>query len=412
MSGVTKRDGQVALCGTRLRALREARRWKQSQVVLELEAAGRRLGLPVASRGGMKTMNSRWENDWSTPDARYRRMFCLVYGITDAELGNSAPIGGAPGRPRTIESVDTIGMLATLTASSMGAEALAETERVVYALAASYPSLGPAALGQPVTSTFRLIRLALSKPQPIAIRRRTVGLLGVLAGVGGQLAFDLSRADQSAGMYQVGQLASREVEDDDLATWLAATQSIGAFFVGDSFGAVALLDRADELARRASSPRRHAWVAGMRARALAATGRPADALRALDDAHASITRATGPTSGTDFFDETRLEGVAGSTMLLLRDTNEARRLIDSSLRARATSDAKGRALLMLDLAACHVIDGELDEATRLAGDALGIARGFVVGPIIERAGQLRAGMEPWSGTSAVRALDELLRAAA
>lgn len=63
----------------------------------------------------------------------------------------------------------------------------------------------------------------------------------------------------------------------------------------------------------------------------------------------------GPASGTDFFDRDRLDGIAGSTFVLLRDTSRAVDLISRAIERRPYSDAKGRALLILDQATCRII---------------------------------------------------------
>jgi hypothetical protein len=121
-----------------------------------------------------------------------------------------------------------------------------------------------------------------------------------------------------------------------------------------------------------------------------------------------IDSATDPPAGTDFFDGPRLDGLAGGTYLLLREGGRATELLSRALAGRERGDAKGRALLTLDLAEAQVIAGDLDHASELAAQALDIARGAVVRPILARAAALRAGMEPWGSTGAAARLDSLL----
>ena len=185
---------------------------------------------------------------------------------------------------------------------------------------------------------------AISQPQPLAVRRQSVALLGVLSGVAGQLAMDLDRPDRADGMFSVGRLAATEAGDDDLAAWVAATQSIGPFF-GQQYGAAAeLLADAERLAANASSPRRRAWTAAMHARALAASGQRRPALAALDRAHAHITAELDQQPhGTDFFDAPRLDGVTGSVYLLLREPGRAADFIGRALtRARRQTTRAAR----------------------------------------------------------------------
>ena len=96
------------------------------------------------------------------------------------------------------------------------------------------------------------------------------------------------------------------------------------------------------------------------------------------------------------------------------DTDRAAPLLCQARGHRATHDAKGRALLTLDLAECHVVSREPEEAARLVVEALETAHGVLVGPILARTRLVLAGMDEWAGSKAVRDLDsrvaELIRA--
>jgi hypothetical protein len=77
-------------------------------------------------------------------------------------------------------------------------------------------------------------------------------------------------------------------------------------------------------------------------------------------------------------------------MLLLRDTSRAKDMLGDALACRSAADAKGRALLTLDLAECFAADGEPEHAARLGADALDIVRGSVVRPVLVRTQAVRA----------------------
>lgn len=115
-----------------------------------------------------------------------------------------------------------------------------------------------------------------------------------------------------------------------------------------------------------------------------------------------------PPCGTEFFDAPRLNGLAGTTYLLMSDTHRAIPLLTQARDRRASTDAKGRALVTLDLAECHVVDHEPEEAVRLAVHALDGVDGSMVAPIVVRARRLRAQVERWPELSAVRELDARL----
>jgi transcriptional regulator with XRE-family HTH domain/tetratricopeptide (TPR) repeat protein len=405
MAQLTPRNAP-GLRSRELKAIRVAAGLKQAQLLVRLEAAGRQLGIDVAPRTSLKRMVSGWENG-APMSADYRRLFAAVYGVTEADLG-FIPKADQPPTPLGADP-DPWELVDALTHSSIAPPTLAEMERTVLGYAHRYGSTPPAELYPLVSRQMTRMKDAISRPQPLAVRRQSVALLGVLSGVGGQLALDLHRPDRAEGMFSVGRLAATEAEDDDLAAWVAATQSIGPYFAQRYATAADLLAGADRLASRSSSLRRRAWIAAMHARALAAAGSRDQALTALTRAHHSIQDATDPAHGTDFFDAPRLDGITGSVYLLLRDPRAAEEFIRRSLAHRSPADAKGRALLTLDLAAARVLETEHDEAAHLIGSALDIAADAMVRPIIDRAHAVRRHMAGWTGAPAAE-LDARLTA--
>ncbi|MGM1058454.1 hypothetical protein [Saccharothrix sp. Mg75] len=173
------------------------------------------------------------------------------------------------------------------------------------------------------------------------------GPVGVLAGIAGHL--DLDRHSDADRYFDLAGLAALEAESPDLAAWVLAVHSLGPFFRG-------------------------------------------------------IT-------GTDFFDAARLDGMAGTTHLLLRWTDHAAPLLRSALERRAHTDVEGRALLALDLAECHLHDDEPDEAARVATTALEWAGNTMVDPILTRAESIRARVVRSIGPAGARSLDARLREA-
>ena len=382
-----------------LKVIRVAAGKRQIELLVALEAAGRHLKIEVAPRASLKRMVSGWESG-APMSADYRRLFAFVYGLSEADLGFIPRAEEEPAPAPLGADLDPWELVDALTQSSIAPPTLAEMERTVLGYAARYPHTPPAELLPLVSRQMTRMKTAISRPQPIAVRRQSVALLGVLSGVGGQLALDLHQPDRADGMFAVGRLAATEAGDDDLAAWVFATQSIAPFFAQDYPAAAELLAHAERQGQHSSSLRRRSWIAAHHARALAAAGHRDQALAALQRAHDAISAATDPARGTDFFDGPRLDGITGSVYLLLRDTGPAEQYIRRALDHRSPADAKGRALLTLDLAAARVIDRDCDEAGRLIGAALNLAADAMVRPIIDRAQAVRRHMAGWTGTPA------------
>jgi len=225
---------------------------------------------------------------------------------------------------------------------------------------------------------------------------------------GREPSLDLGDPLQAEGYFEVGRAAGREAEDDALAAWVLTTQSIGPFYTGDLTQAVELLDQAAHLVAHSGSPRREAWVNAMAARAHAALGHHDLTHTALDRSAARLAEADSP-AGIDFFDPARLVGIAGSCHLHLRDTTTSAQKLSTAIHSRAPTDAKGRALLVFDLAQCRIAEGEIEEACHLANSALDLASDSIVRPIADRARAIRHDLGQWGTLGPVAAFTARLR---
>jgi len=84
------------------------------------------------------------------------------------------------------------------------------------------------------------------------------------------------------------------------------------------------------------------------------------------------------------------------------------RLLGDAIAQRSAADAKGRALLTLDLAECFAIDGEPEQAARLGAHALNMVRGDMVQPVLVRTQMIGNALRPWKDATAVRDLGACL----
>jgi transcriptional regulator with XRE-family HTH domain len=297
----------------------------------------------------------------------------------------------------------------TLTRSTISMATVDHMERTAAEYAARYPSTPPDTLLVTVSELLARVDAALRQSLRLKTRQRCIALLGVLCGLAGNLWLDLGRNDRATSFLDVGMLSAQEAEDTDLLAWLLANRSIGPFFANRYAEAVDVLARAEELASVRSTARRKAWIAALRARAAAASGDQERSLAALDRAHRLIDTATQQPKGTDFFDHPRLTGIAGSTYLCMSNPDRAEPLLLQALERRASADAKGRALLTLDLARCRAISQEPEEAVRLALAALDATAGTVVRPIVTRVRAISEALSPWAELGPVQELSDRTR---
>jgi hypothetical protein len=82
------------------------------------------------------------------------------------------------------------------------------------------------------------------------------------------------------------------------------------------------------------------------------------------------------------------------------------------LDALADDRVKARSIILLVIASTYVQEREIEEACRLAEEALSLPGPQCIGPILQRASDLHGELEPWRATPSVAALNQQLLAIA
>jgi hypothetical protein len=390
-----------------LRAVLKERGWSHSMLVAELRRQAAAAGEALPKTESVLTLVSRWVNNHQQPDGFYRDLLARALDRPAAELF------GEEDQAADLEAGAEPWRLArALELSSVGATALEGIEATVADFARRYPSASPATLLDPVAGHYRDVSRLLEGPLPVAHRRRLVVVAGVLAGLAGNLAFDLKQRPRAEGYFSVALQAAHEAESADLGAWTLAMRSILPAYDGDPSGALALIQQGQAFVDHSMTATRRAWLAAMEAKAHAGLGDARACDDALGRAAAAIERGEASENrlGTDFFDLPRLLAFKGTSALLLRQPRAARAALAEGLALRPPSDVKGRSLARLDLAAAHVQEREPEQAHAAALEALSIPPQYRVGPILQRARQIQADLAPWSEERQVRDLADRLRA--
>jgi tetratricopeptide (TPR) repeat protein len=390
-----------------LRAVLKEQGWSHSKLVAELRRRAAATGEALPKTESLLTLVSRWVNNHQQPDGFYRDLLARALQRPAAELF------GEDDQAAELETGAEPWRLArVLELSSVGAAALEAMELAVADFARRYPSTPPATLLDPVATHYRDVSRLLEGALPIAHRRRLVVVAGVLAGLAGNLAFDLKQRPRAEAYFTVALQAAQEAESADLGAWSLAMRSILPAYHGDPAAALALIQQGQAFAGQAVTATRRAWLAAMEAKAHAGLGDARPCSEALGQATDAIENA-GPAEnrlGTDFFDVPRLLAFKGTCALLLHQPRAARAVLAEGLALRPPSDVKGRSLARLDLAAAYVQEREPEQAHATALEALSIPPQYRVGPILQRARRVQADLAPWSDERPVRDLADQLRA--
>lgn len=193
------------------------------------------------------------------------------------------------------------------------------------------------------------------------------------------------------GAYMLGSLAAFETDNGDAAVGLELTREAG------------------RLVGAGAHPTAAAWLACVRAVAHAALGEARAADRAIAAAEAAVARrdnAQPPWPWVFPFDAAKVAGYRALVAVRLRRPADARRAFAEAF-AQAAPATKQRGVLMVEMARAHIAAGEVDEAFRLAGDALGIGVRYGSDRLVSRVRRFR---RSYRGAPArcLRELDERL----
>lgn len=306
-----------------------------------------------------------------------------------------------PATPTTEQTADLASDLTQLLETSGAEDSISRLEQAAERMG-SYPGLAPSSLWSATNEDLRLARNLLAGRLSLREHEAVLRAVAILAGTSAHLLMDMADWPDADRHLALCLRAGEQLDDPDLYAWCLGMAAVDAGVRRDWTTAAEHLDNSEALPLRPG--RRAAWLAAQHARAYAGLGEPSAALRSLDHAWKQLGRADEPTS-TDFFDEARLAGMAGTVQLMLNRPDDARNTITEAIEQRRSDDVKGIALLMLDNAECYIQQSAPDAAAHQVRVAEQLARQQLVAPIRTRMRRLRRQMEPWADTVAVKQLD-------
>jgi tetratricopeptide (TPR) repeat protein len=392
--------------GARLRATLAEQGWSYTRLIAAMRrvAAVDRETLPKTE--SLITTISRWLNDHEQPSEFYQDLLCKALQRSRVQLGfdvaGDLQEGGA--EPEDLAQV--------LEASNVGPLTVSQLEATAAKLGQGLPTMPPVLLRRPLLEDYRRVTSWLGKPQPIAQRRRLCGVAAQLAGMAGNVSFDLRDPDKAQAYYDVAMTAAGEADDDALAAWVLANLSYLNAHRGATRAALeAVQGAAGRAARCANVTTQHAWLAALEAELHAGLGDAKAVRAALRRAERAVERARPEARrpGIDFFTPARLPAYMGSCYMLLGQAKLAQRFSSEALRLLGPR-ARSRWFVRLDLATTLVQQGELEEACSVASQSLVVLSGDDWTLRLEqRVQDFRQTLEPFATADAVRTFNEEFR---
>ncbi len=437
-----------------LKQARMARGWSQSRAIAELQRHAQQQALRLPAFSSMKTELSRWENGHRTPDAFYRGLLELAYGMSSIDLGiaeapSSSVIGLVSGASWELAAstaedlwMEDMDRRSLLKSSAFAVSAFAApTLQALVSPDVGSPTRTGAARGvtagdvaaiSELTSGFARLdnQYGGGQARDIAARCLATDVAPLLrsGAFSGRLGTDLFRASAELcqlvgwmtydiGAYGLGQRyliqalgLARAASDQPLVGEILAAMSHQAAYQGEAQAAVDLARAAGQMARRYGVQALSAEAAVMEAHGHAIAGDGAQCAAALDRAERELDRAdrAADPHWIGYFDDAYLSAKFGHCFLALADTTNAIRFAERSLDMDPHY-ARGRAFNLALLANSHALAGDVTAACATGLQAAKAVTDLRSSRATGYLRRLRADLEQAASSEDVQRLDRVLQ---
>jgi len=409
---------------TRLRAARQALGLRsQQQLADAVTRTGTQIGLRISINE--RTVR-RWESEtppWPHPDhqAALEHLFSrpvTELGFTPPWAADEAEPPGQPGHRAVAAAPGNAGATGIFPRRSLADPLPGSIAADYIAITAAYRhmywTVPPAQLHDAVTAHVQLgVSLVASVPE--AARRSLAAAIAESSLLAGRVEFFDLRTPVTAQQSLVTALqAAQDAHDPLLGAAVLAHMVFIPAFSGDARRAEEARDRlraARTFARRAvAPPEMLAWLDAVEAETETRFGDTRKALQLIrhgEEVFATASPRPSP-AWLDWFSPVRLAGFKGNTLLADRQPGPARDTLTGVLDQLPDEAGKQRTVVLADLAAVAVSEGDAEEACRLAEQAIDQLGRTWYATGMERVRAVRESLTQWESLPCVRRLDESL----
>ncbi|WP_329056553.1 hypothetical protein OG511_02670 [Streptomyces sp. NBC_01453] len=437
----------------RLRQARTDRGWSQPRLVRELRQAAARRGHQLPADASVKRRIASWENGHSVPDDFYGPLLREAYGLSAAELGLNHEGGrdtslmdvSYPASPD--DAIEAVGQLwrADLNRYEPLLQAdpsePAWNEASLRWLVAPEPSvprqrqdgirvgLGDVAAIKTTADMFAELddRFGGDHARHAAIQYLSTEVAPLLRGqyteqvgrallsttaeatlLAGWMSYDACRHGLAQRYFLQALRLAQDANERRLAGSILSAMSHQATFLGRYTQAATLARAALMGISPVATPTLRAQFHAMEARALARTGD----VRACEAALSAATKALEGRNTDDepewisYFDEAELAAEAAHCF---RDVNSARQAVAHAENAMSGSHVRSDFFATMVLADAHLRAGDVEEACRVAVDALDLGEQLKSARCVSYLAEFRQNLAAVDGSADVRAFVEQVR---
>lgn len=240
------------------------------------------------------------------------------------------------------------------------------------------------------------------------VEQRLATMVSHTAQIAGEIAFDVQDIPRAEGYYSLAIEAADLAGDRALQSVALGRLGFLPIYRRQFKEALSPLEEAARLSAHGATPTARSWIAMMKAEALSNLSDTDGCSRTIGEAESLFAHATvGEDSLGTGFTHSTLISYKGICYLRLRRAGDAQRALQTSLE-EFSQPTRRRAIILTDLAHSYVLQEEIEQACRIANEALALAHQTKSSRAIERLHKLQRDLKPWRNTTNVQQLNEQL----
>jgi tetratricopeptide (TPR) repeat protein len=271
--------------------------------------------------------------------------------------------------------------------------------------------LGPQAALQAALAHRRLAT-AQAEVASSSYRERALSTAAELSQLVGWFCFNLGDYRTARHYYDEARSLAHDAHNVELVTYILCTMAHLATWQGKPRVGIDHAIAAQAWATQSGNPRAEAYAADVAARAFAADHEAERCRATLDSELASLDKIK-PIVGLPlwyFYDASFYWATKSECALQLGDSDTALESVAASLELIDPANVHNYAFTMLIRAEAVMRQGDTNQASGIIGEVARLATVNSTQRIDQKIADLRAALNPWQRTKAVRQLDELLNA--
>ncbi len=295
------------------------------------------------------------------------------------KLVGASSAGAAMGLDHEVlKAVDGIRrrMDSTMVSATVSPAMLDQWEEVTSSFGRQYPNTPPLRLLCDVLLEFSAVREAMEHRQPSDLQERLFRMAAKLSGLSGMIMINLGDHRLARSFFRTGRTAADETGDRALRAWVTAREALVPLYYGDPQEALSLAKKSKDLAGKTPCAAQ-AMAPVVEARALSmmhGVGKK----DVVDQAKRALTRARDAFQQMNAdaqddiafgYTERQLYFHQGDALVRLGQALEADVVLEKALSRYQPSEWLDPLLIRFDRATCRLIEGDVDEACRLAREA-------------------------------------------